>query len=107
MKYKIIGMEGNIPFETSAKELDEYITQHCYTGEIQWLEYLLDESGKVCGLKGLADLGHGYGFDNGREEFTIRVGETYTFTHDFTSVDGPSDWSDDSFKVTIQLVEEE
>ncbi len=107
MKYKIIGKKGDIPFETTAEQLDEYIKLHRYTGEIQWTEYLFDESGNMCGLKGLADLGHGYGFNNDWEEFTIRVGETYTFTHDFTSIDGPSDWSNDSFKVTVQLLEAE
>ena len=62
---------------------------------------MLDEAGNVCGLKGRADLGHGYDFDNGCREFTIRMGETYSFTHEYTYVDGPSDWSDDSFEVTV------
>lgn len=104
MKYKIVGTRGNQPFETTLEELDEYMKLHRYVDEIKWKEYLFDESGNICGLKGFADLGHGYGFDGGWQEFTIRVGETYSFTHEYTSIVGPSDWSTGSFEVKIQLV---
>lgn len=104
MKYKIVGTRGNQPFETTPEELDAYIKLHRYVGEIEWKEFLFDESGNMYGLKGFADLGHGYGFDDGWKEFTIKVGETYSFTHAYTAIDGPSDWSDESFEVKIQLV---
>ena len=71
MKYKVIGTRGMVPFEISGEMIDDFIKRHCYAGEIQWREYLLDESGNMCGLKGLADSGHGYGFNYGWEEFTI------------------------------------
>lgn len=104
MKYKVIGTRGMTPFEISEKEIDDFIKAHCYIGEIKWTEYLFDELGNMCGLKGFADLGHGYGFNNGWKEFTIRFGETYSFTHDYTSIKGSTDWSDDFFEVTFQLV---
>lgn len=107
MKYKVIGTRGMIPFEISGEMIDDFIKRHCYAGEIQWREYLFDESGNMCGLKGLADSGHGYGFHNGWEEFTIRFGETCSFPHSYTSIDGPTDWSDDCFEVTFQLVKVE
>ena len=62
MKYKVIGTRGVVPFEISGEMIDDFIKRHCYADEIQWREYLLDESGNMCGLKGLADSGHGYGF---------------------------------------------
>ena len=107
MKYKIIGISGNSPFEISKDTIDLCIKQHCSTGNIQFTEYLLDESQNICGLKGRADLGHGYGFENGWKEFTIKFGETYSFMHEYTSIDAHSDWSDESFKVTLQLVKTE
>lgn len=107
MKYKVIGTRGMLPFEISGKMIDYYIEKHCYTGEIRWTAYLLDESGNMCGLTGLADLGHGYGFNNGWKEFTIRFNETYSFTHSYTSIYGSSDWSDDFFEITFQLVKSE
>ena len=57
MKYKVIGTRGMVPFEISGEMIDDFIKRHCYAGEIQWREYLLDESGNMCGLKGLADSG--------------------------------------------------
>lgn len=107
MKYKIIGTRGNIPFEISADRIDYCIKKHCYSGEIQLTEYLYDESGNMCGLKGLADSGHGYGFDSGWKEFIIKIDETYSFIHHYTSVDGPSDWSEGSFEVNLRLVKSE
>lgn len=107
MKYKIIGRRGDIPFEILADEIDYYIKKRCYTDEIQLTEYLFDESGNLCGLKGFADLGHGYSFDNGWKEFVIKTDETYSFIHHYTSVDGSSDWSEGSFEVTMRLVKSE
>ena len=107
MKYKILGKRGDIPFEISADEIVHCIKEHLYSDEIQFMEHLLDESGNPCGLRCFADLGHGYGFNNGWKEFTIKIGETYSFDHKYTSIDGPSDWSNDSFRVTLKLVESE
>lgn len=107
MSYKLIGIRKNIPFEISADDIRNSIKNHCCFDEIQLTDYLLGESGNIEGIKGLADLGHGYGFDNSREEFVIKVGETYSFTHEYTSVDGPSDWSTGSFEVFLQLVKSE
>ena len=103
-KYKIVGERGNIPFEISPDEINHFIETRCYTSEIKLTEYLFDKLGNICGVKGLVDLGHGYGFNNGWKEFEIKLGETYSFIHEYTSIDGPSDWSKDSFKVTMQLV---
>lgn len=107
MSYKLIGKRGNISFEISADDIKNYIKKHRCSGEIQLTDYLLDESGNIEGIKGSADLGHGYGFNNGWKEFSIKVGETYSFTHEYTSVDGPSGWSTGSFKVALQLVKSE
>lgn len=107
MKYKIIGKRGDLPFEMSANEIDLCIKKHLFTEEIQWIDYLYDEAGNRCGLKGLADLGHGYGFHTEWEAFTLKMGETYSFSHEYTSIDGPSDWSDDSYKVELRLVPSE
>lgn len=106
MKYKVVGKRGDIPFTVSSEEIAEAMENHCDSGEVRFLEYMYDETGRqVIGIKGLADLGHGYGFNNGWKEFSLKTGETYSFTHNFTSIDGSSDWHDDSFTVTLQLVE--
>ncbi len=102
--FQIIVKRGDIPFTISAGEIDRCIREHCCSGEIRWTEYLYDEAGDVCGLRGSADLGRGYGFNYGWREFTIKMGETYSFTSSFTSIDGPSDWSEDSFEVTLKMV---
>lgn len=108
MKWKLVGTRGNFPIELSPEEIDNLIKNpNDSFFEIQLTGYLYNEYGNVCGLQGRADAGKGYGFDNGWKEFALPAGETYTFEHEFTSVDGPSDWSDDSFTVTIQLVESE
>ena len=69
-------------------------------------EFATDENGDVVGLKGLADHGHGYGFNNGMEEFSLKPGERYAFSYEYTSVEGPSDWEDDSTYIALKLVEE-
>lgn len=80
----------------------------CYSDEIQFLDYLYDETDhQIVGIRGCADLGHGYGFNRSWKEFSLKIGETYSFTHAYTSIEGPSDWHDDSFRVTLRLVEEE
>lgn len=108
MKYKVIGQSGDFPFEVSSEEIADYIEKHHYSGKIRFVDYVFDETGHdVVGIKCLADLGHGYGFNYGWKEFFLKIGETYSFWHSYTSIDGSSDWSDDSFKVTLQLVEEE
>ncbi len=107
MKLRIIGKRGDIPFELSADEIDEYIKTHCYFNDIQLMEYLLDKTGNMCGIKALADEGHGYGFNYGWKEFTLKVGETYSFSHSYTFIDGPTDWSEDDYRVTLQLIEAE
>lgn len=107
MKYKITGTRGGLPFEISADRIDCDIKEHSYTDELQFTEYILDETGEICGLKGRADLGHGYGFNYGWKAFTIKPGETYAFTHAYTSIEGPSDWTEDSFHVILRLEESE
>lgn len=104
MKYMLNMTRGNLLYELSAEDIESCIKEQRPFWEIRLTEYLYDEAGDVCGLKGLADLGHGYGFDNGRNEFEIRAGEIYSFVHEGTSADGPSDWSDNSFRVTLKLV---
>ncbi len=113
MKYKVVGKRGCLPFTVSSDEVEACISaqdQHCSDAisEVAFIEYVFDEAGdRITGVKCFADLGHGYGFDNGWEEFTLKVGEPYSFSHDYTSIDGPSDWSTGSFTITLQLLEEE
>lgn len=104
MSFQIIGTRGVIPFKLSEDDIRLSIERHASFYEIQWTDYLLDASGDIRGLKGMADLGHGYGFDFGWKEFTIKLSEEYTFTHSYTSINGPSDWSDDSFEVTLRMI---
>ncbi len=112
MKFKVVGKRGDLPFMVPSDKIESCITskdQHSSfeVGEVAFLEYVYNEAGdQIVGIKCLADLGHGYGFDNGWEEFVIKAGETYSFRHSYTSIEGPSDWSSGSFTVTLQLVEE-
>lgn len=108
MKYKVVGKRGSIPFTISSEEIADDMENRSGSGELRFLEYIYDETGhQVVGIKGLADLGHGYGFNNGWKEFSLKIGETYSFTHDYTSIESSSDWYNDSFTVTLQLVEVE
>lgn len=105
MKLKIIGKRGDIPFVLSADEIDRYIKTHSGSEDIRLTEYVFDENGNVCGIRAFADEGHGYGFNRGWKEFTLKVGETHSFNHRYTSVDGPTDWSTDEYRVILQLIE--
>ncbi len=108
MKWKLVGTRGNFPIELSPEEIDNLIKNpNDSFFEIQLTGYLYNEYGNVCGLQGRADAARGMDLTTAGREFALQAGETYTFEHEFTSVDGPSDWSDDSFTVTIQLVESE
>lgn len=88
--------DGN-PFELSVDDIDKYI------GIVKIKEYLTDASGNVCGIKFSGDRGHGYGFNYGWMDFEVRVGDEYSFDHWYTSIDGPSDWNNDSYKFKIRL----
>lgn len=107
MSFKIIGSCGNVPFEISADRIDWYIKNHGCSNDIQLTECLFDESYQICGLKGLADLGHGYGFNYGWKEFEIRFDEIFSFEHSYTSIEGSSDWFTESYKVTLKLIKTE
>lgn len=107
MKFKIVGKRGEIPFEVSSERIEEFIKKHHFSGEIQIIDYLFNDAGDVEGLKCLADLGHGYGFNYGWQEFQLTIGKPYSFKHSFTSIEGSSDWFKGSFNVTVELVKEE
>ena len=105
MGYKLIVTTGVWKEEMSSQDIDDCIKSHYLRNDIGFTDYLYDDLGNICGLKCLADRGHGYGFDYGKEEFTIKIGETYSFEHSYTSIEGPSDWYTGSYKVILQLVE--
>ena len=77
------------------------------TKDIQLTGYLCDDVGNIIGIRFRGDEGHGYGFNNGWKEFALKSGDTYEFRHEYTAIDGPSDWSDGSYYVRIKLIEEE
>lgn len=105
--YKLIYTTSkNLRVEFSKDEIDDLICKKGGLFSVIPTEYLVDESKNIYGLKGLADLGHGYGFDYGWETFEIKLGEAYSFEHSFTSIDGSSDWSEDTVKVTLQFVQQ-
>lgn len=75
-------------------------------GDINLTGFLNDGNGNIVGIKGMADLGHGYGFNNGWKEFSMTVGEEFSFNQEFTSIDGPSDWSKDSVNIVLTLADD-
>lgn len=108
MGLKMVGKYDNdIAFEITSGEIDEHMKSGYEIRCIKLTEYLLDEMGKTCGIKAIADKGHGYGFDYGHEEFTLKIGETYSFDHSYTSIEGPTDWYQCTTRITLQLVETE
>lgn len=107
MNLKIVGKSGNVPFEILADEIKDLIENNYTSENIALDDYLLDEAGNIVGIRGRGDLGHGYGFNYGWEDFSIKIGEMYSFRHSYTSIDGPSDWNEDDFKVTFQLLRSE
>lgn len=106
MGFKLNYKKGVVSFEYSFEEIKEHIETHVGFGEVNLTGFIKDENGNAVGIKGMADLGHGYGFDNGQKEFRLMLGDEFAFDHDFTSVDGPSDWSNESVHIVLKLAEE-
>ena len=107
MNLKIVGMQGDIPFEITSDEIECLIENHSSANiflDVILEDYLLDEAGNIEGIKGRVDLGHGYGFNYGWKDFCIKIGETYSYSHSYTSIEGPSDWVNGEIKVTFQLL---
>lgn len=100
MKYKLVGMRGDIPFEMPFFE-------NTLLEDFKMNQYVRDENEEICGVRCTADLGHGYGFDYGKKEFILHEGEEYSFSHSFTDITGPSDWAVDSCRITVRLVRDE
>ena len=96
MPYELVVKQGDCSFRSACEELPP-MSRFAFSG------YVRDDEGNVCGVECTADLGHGHGFDYGQETFVLREGESYSFAHSFTSIDGPSDWSEDSVDVTVRL----
>lgn len=96
MPYEFAAKQGDYSFRSACEELP-------LTSKFAFNGYVRDDEGNVCGVRCTADLGHGYGFDHGQGTFVLREGESHSFVHSFTSIDGPSDWSEDSIEVTVRL----
>ena len=67
-------------------------------------EYLVDDAKQVCGAKYLADLGHGYGFDNGKKEISVLLFEEFSFDHWYTDT-SEGTWNTDCYRIVVRLVE--
>lgn len=106
MSFKLRHQKGDIVFEYSFEEIRECIETKRGFGEVDLIEFIDDCNGNIIGVKGRADLGHGYGFNNGWKEFSVMVGKNFSFDHEFTFIDGPSDWSNDSVKIVLALVDD-
>lgn len=104
MNYEIAMKHGDMLLSLSKDEIDYQIKNHLSYRSVQFLDYVYDEAGELCGIRCFADLGRGYGFDSRHQGFTLWFGKTYSFTHDYTSIDGPTDWNDGSFKVVLDLI---
>ena len=106
----VITVDGEQSTEFSSEAMNDLITTGRNADKLPYSltinEYILDETGNVCGIRGTADLGHGYGFDYGTEAFSLKVGEEYRYTHSYTCINGPSDWDEEDIHYTLQLVEE-
>ena len=105
MSFKLNFRKGVISYEYSFEEIKECIETHRGFGEINITSFIEDSSGNIIGIKGIADLGHRYGFNNGWKEFSLLVGDEFSFEHEFTYIDGPSDWSRDSVSIALSLVD--
>ncbi len=96
-KYRLIG-EAGMPFDFPPEG-------PLWWAKMAFVDYLRDEAGQVCGVKLTAELGRGYGFNYGWQEFTLRPGEEFQFYHHYTdTTDGT--WENDFFPVTVRLVED-
>lgn len=111
MKLSIIIDVGGKIFHISSEEIEDLINRHCICGfsvcELELCGYLKDEEGNICGIKGKADHGHGYGFNYGFREFELKTGETFSYDYSTTSIDDPSDWSNEDTRITLKLIAED
>ena len=107
MNYKITIKSGDIIADLPKDEVDYQIKNHLAYGSVQFLDYASDENGNIYGIRCFADLGHGYGLEGRYQGFTLKFGETYSFDHDYISIDGPTDWNNGSFKVVLTLIKTE
>ena len=95
-EYRIVGSCGKMPFDEPA--------ERPYWPPMRFLEYVKDDSECICGAKYLIDLGHGYGFDNGKQEMIIKLNEEVSFEHEYTDT-SEGTWDNDSYLVVVRLVE--
>ncbi len=93
---RIVGICGNIPIDCPAKDP--------FVAPMQFLEYIMGDSGQICGAKYRIDLGHGYGFDNGTQVISINIDEEYKFEHRYTDTSDGT-WEDGSYRVVVRLIE--
>ena len=72
----------------------------------RFIEYHRNEQNEIDGATIACDLGHGYGFDNDEKNITLRFGEEYHFSHDYTDTsDGI--WEDGFTSVRVKLLASE
>ncbi len=95
-EYRIVGTSGDIPFDDPAEKP--------YGPPMQFLEYVMDDSGNICGAKFVIDLGYGYGFSYGEEVITIGINEEFTFEHAYTEMLYGT-WDNGSDYVVVRLIE--
>lgn len=103
MEFQIIITHAGTPIVFSKDKVDEYIEKSRGSCDVQFTGYVYDEEGNFVGIKGLGDQGAGYGFHDKWQEFVVTPGKTFSFTHTETDIDGPTDWSDRFYKVTVKL----
>jgi len=60
-RLNLVGTGGNIP-------INNYVEGKLNFANMSFVGYVRDGSGEICGLKNMADEGHGYGFNYGREK---------------------------------------
>lgn len=93
--FRIVGKFGDIPFDEPAENPS--------FGQIKFVEYVADDAGNLYGARFMLDLGHGYGFNNGKQEATLNLDEAIDFDHEFTDTsDGM--WHNSSIHVSFRLV---
>lgn len=94
-EYRIVGVCGKSSFDYPAEE-PRYLP-------MKFLEYITDSAGCICGASYEIDFGHGYGFDNGIQAVELRIGEEFTFEHEYTDTSDGT-WENDSYRVKVCFI---
>lgn len=78
-----------------------------YDGYLRFMEYIYDEDGKPVGAKIQCDHGGGYYVKDEKTVEKVRLGQTVSFTHNWTGVDDDGCPEDNCVDVKFQLVAHE